>query len=205
MPTTASNIKSVPHTLEQNGIAVRDHQSTVEAARSHTKGAPLKLWAAGVNHSVYVLNRKLIKNRNVTPYALWHGTAPDISNIRVFGSSTYFLGPDSERKKFDPKATSSSSPRVYVGESKSQKASRIYVEAPGRTHVTRHVKAYENLQYWNEPPPVDFQTETNSNDTLKLSISSVVIPEKQKESKMKATTLPLPTRKSARGLIPRKI
>lgn len=47
------------HTPEQNGIAERDHRSTVEPARcqKHAKGAPLKLWAEAVNHSVYVLNR----------------------------------------------------------------------------------------------------------------------------------------------------
>lgn len=120
----------------------------------------------------------------MTPYELWHGTAPDISNIKVFGSPAYFLVPDSERKKFDPKATKG----VYVGESETQEASRIYVEATGRTHVTRHVKVYEDLQYWNEPPPVDFQTETKSIDTQETLTSSVVIPEKKRNPKGKPLT-----------------
>ncbi len=49
---------SAPYTPEQNGIAARDHRSTVESARSqiHDKGVPLNLWAEAVNYSVYVLN-----------------------------------------------------------------------------------------------------------------------------------------------------
>jgi hypothetical protein len=133
------------HTPEQNGIAERDRRSTVESARSqiHAKGAPLKLWAEAVNHSVYVLNGTLTDKTNVTPYELWHGGPPDLTNLRVFGSPTYFHVPDAERQKLDAKATRG----IYVGESETQKASRVYVEATGRTHITRDIRVYETLRF----------------------------------------------------------
>ena len=67
-----------------------------------------------------------------------------MSNLRIFGSVTYFFIPDALRQKLDPKAKRG----VYVGESEEQKASRIFDDSTGRTHVTRHVKVYENLPYW---------------------------------------------------------
>jgi hypothetical protein len=129
---------SAPYTPEQNGIAERDHRSTVESARSqiHAKGVTLKLWAEAINYSVYVLNRTISKSETITPYQRLFGKSPDISNLRVFGSVAYFFTPDVLRQKLDPKATKG----VYVGESEEQKASRVFVEATGRTHISRHLK-----------------------------------------------------------------
>jgi hypothetical protein len=145
---------SAPYTPEQNGIAERDHRTTVESARSqiHARGIPLKLWAEAINYSVYVLNRTLSNTKSVTPFEHWYGVQPDISNLRVFGSVCYFLVADDLRQKLDPKATKG----AYVGESEEQKASRVFVETTGWTHITRHVRVYENLPYWPlaiEPAP----------------------------------------------------
>ncbi len=48
---------SVPYTPEQNGIAERDHRSTVESARSllHSQGIPLKLLAECINIMLFTL------------------------------------------------------------------------------------------------------------------------------------------------------
>jgi hypothetical protein len=125
---------SVTYTPEQNGIAERDHRLKVESARSqiHEKGVPLKLWAEAINYSVYVLNRTISKSEIITPYQRWFGKSPDISNLRVFGSVAYFFTPDVLRQKFYPKATKG----VYVGESEEHKATRVFVEATGRTHIS---------------------------------------------------------------------
>jgi hypothetical protein len=125
---------SVTYTPEQNGIAERDHRLKVESARSqiHEKGVPLKLWAEAINYSVYVLNRTISKSEIITPYQRWFGKSPDIPNLHVFGSVAYFFTPDVLRHKLDPKATKG----IYVGESEEQKASRVFVEATGRTHIS---------------------------------------------------------------------
>jgi len=136
---------SAAHTPEQNGKAERDHRSTVEAARCHLHaiGALLKLWAEAVNHATYVLKRTLAHTDTQTPYEKWHGRKPDISNLRTFGSVAYFFIPDAERQKLDKKAIKG----AYVGESENQKASRIFAESTGQTHISRHIKVYENSPY----------------------------------------------------------
>ena len=198
---------SAPYTPEQNGIAERDHRSSVEAARSllHARGVPLKMWAEAVNYSVYVLNRTLSNTATVTPFERWFGVRPDVSHLRVFGSVAYIFVPDALRQKLDPKALKG----VYVGESEEQKASRVFVEATGRTHITRHVKVYENLPYWApvgpsatdvtppvptvsvDAPPADVKLEPGES----LPIGGVKRP-------LPAVGLPL--RKSARGLVPKR-
>jgi hypothetical protein len=84
---------SAPYTPEKNGIAEINHRIIVESARSqiHAHGIPLKLWAEAINYSVYVFNRTLSNNKSVTPFEHWYGVQPDISNLRVFGSVTYFF------------------------------------------------------------------------------------------------------------------
>lgn len=56
---------SAAYTPEQNGKAERDNRTTVEAARSqiHAKGIPLKLWAEAVNHSVYIKQNSIGKEK----------------------------------------------------------------------------------------------------------------------------------------------
>ena len=92
-----------------------------------------------VNHTTYVQNRTPRTNKTKTPYQIWFDKTPDISNLRIFGSVTYFLIPSEKRPKLDQKITRG----AYVGESEEQKASCIYVESTRRTHVT-YVKVFES-------------------------------------------------------------
>lgn len=139
---------SAAHTPEQNGKAERDHRTTVEAARSliHARNLSLNLWAEAVNHSVYTLNRTFSKRRSCTPYELWHGKKPNVANLRIFGSTAYVFVPEGERQKLDAKAIKG----IYVGECENQKASRIFVASTGKTHISRHIKVYENTNH-SEP------------------------------------------------------
>ncbi len=94
------------YTPEQKGIVERDHLTTLEFARIqiHARSIPLKLWAEAIHYSVYVLKRTLPNTKSVTPFD-WYGVQPDVSNLRVFGSVSYFLVPDDLRQKLDTKAT----------------------------------------------------------------------------------------------------
>lgn len=80
---------------------------------------------------------------NITPCQRRHGVKPDVSRLRVFGSVTYFFIPDG-LQKLDAKATRG----AYVGECEEYKASRVYVESMGLTHIVRHVKVYEKEPFW---------------------------------------------------------
>jgi hypothetical protein len=137
------------YTPEQTSNAERDHRYVVEGMSSVQQGRciPLKMWAELTNHTTYVQNRTLRYGKTQTPYELWSGKTPDVSNLRIFGSAAYFWIPDALRQKLDPKAKKG----AYVGQSGEQKAYRIYVEATGRTHVTCHVKVFESEPFNRQP------------------------------------------------------
>ena len=187
------------YTPEQNSNAERDHRFVVEGMRSvlQGRGIPLKMWAESTNHTTYVQNRTLRYGKTKTPYELWSGKTPDVSNLRIFGSTAYFWNPDALRQKLDPKASKG----AYVGQSEEQKACRIYVEATGRTHVTRHVKVFESEPFWiqpttvSSPPPGIVLPDVNPVLEPSASVSSI---------KNKTQPVALPPRKSLRGLVPKK-
>ena len=189
------------YTPEQNSDAERDHRYLVEGSRSnqHGRGIPLKMWAESTNHTTYVQNRTLRSGKTQTPYELWFGKIPDLSNLRIFGSTAYFWVPDALRQKLDPKAIKG----AYVGQSEEQKACRIFVEATGLTHVTRHVKVFESEPFWAQPTTV-----VSPAANIALPDASLIpepsVPVPVSGTKKKTQPVALPSRKSLRGLVPKK-
>lgn len=86
-----------------------------------------------------VLNRKISKSETLTPYQRWFGKSPDILNLRVFGSVSYFFTSDVLRQKLDPKATKG----VYVGEREEEKASRVLMQLDAPT--SHDILVYEDM------------------------------------------------------------
>lgn len=70
------------------------------------KDLPKTLWAEAVNTAVYVLNRTTHSSRSgiKTAYEAWTGRKPELSHVRVFGSTAYAHVPKQFRKKLDDKA-----------------------------------------------------------------------------------------------------
>ncbi|KAE9031889.1 hypothetical protein PR003_g13550 [Phytophthora rubi] len=60
---------TIAYTPEQNGMA--------------------ELWGEAMLAMVYTYNRTLATGIGMTPYELWHGQPPDVSNLRTFGSLAY--------------------------------------------------------------------------------------------------------------------
>lgn len=84
---------TAPYTPEQNGKVERENCTIMESARTMIKykNLPKALWAEAVNTAVYVLNRTpQSKNPEQTPFEVWHGRKPDLSHIKVFGSTCIF-------------------------------------------------------------------------------------------------------------------
>lgn len=132
----------------------------------------------GSYHSVHGLNRTISNKSTVTSFELKHEKAP--------------------------KATKG----IYVGESDNQKASRIFVEATGRTHVTRHVKVYENFPYWtkteeNIPAPT---ANIRSKTPEPMELNQTIIASTAPKFPTSETDTKLPTilRRSETGRIPKK-
>lgn len=69
------------------------------------KNVPLELWGLAVQCATYEKNRSIYSTNNVTPYQLWYGREPDVSNLKVFECLAFVHIPAEKRKKLQPKAT----------------------------------------------------------------------------------------------------
>jgi hypothetical protein len=155
---------------------------------------------------VYFFNRTISNSEIITPYQRWFGKSHDISNLRVFGSVAYFFPPDVLRQKLYPKATKG----VYVGESEEQKASRVFVEATGCTHISRYIKVYEDLPYWLASPlPVPTTLSTHSilltNVDTPDSVYSATPDKSSSYPSASGSSCCSTGSKTLRGLVPKKI
>ena len=82
---------TVPYAHEQNGTAEQANQTIQEKARTALidAGLPNTLWAEALNTAVYLANRSPSGSMAITPYKALYGTLPDLSNLRIFGSTAY--------------------------------------------------------------------------------------------------------------------
>ena len=97
---------TVPYNTEQNGVAERKNRTLLETARCLLLDArlPDSFWAEAVNTANYVRNRLPTKNLDdKTPFEVWTGKVPNISNFRVFGSKVYYLNREPDNRKFSPR------------------------------------------------------------------------------------------------------
>ncbi|XP_025836051.1 uncharacterized protein LOC112906335 [Agrilus planipennis] len=97
---------STPRVPEQNGRAERQNRTIVEMARTLLIAAhlPTRLWAEACRTAAYI--RNLIPLRRLhgkTPSELFYGRKPDVSHLRVYGSTCYVHIEKDKRKKFDKK------------------------------------------------------------------------------------------------------
>lgn len=139
-----------PYTPEQNGISERLNQTIVNAARSMLIQAklPIKFWAEAINCAVYIKNRSVTSALSkTTPYQVWFGKKPDVSNLRVFGCLAYAHVPRQCRRKLEPKSTKC----IFTGYPEGTKGYRLYNLSTGKFIRSRSVLFNENeFKQFNE-------------------------------------------------------
>lgn len=122
--------KTNPYTPEQNGVAERNNRSISDKARCMLLESqlPKEFWAEAVNYAVYLLNRSPSYGTDMTPFQFWSGEKPDLSAIRIFGTTTMVHIPGQLRKKWDPKSKKC----ILVGMDEQIKGYRLYDKSTGR-------------------------------------------------------------------------
>lgn len=113
-----------PYTPEQNGLCERMNRTIVERARCLLFDAKMdkKFWAEATNTAVYLRNRTIASGLSKTPYELWTGRKPDVSHLRVFGSTVMVHVPKIKRTKWDRKAVK----HILLGYADNTKGYRLY-------------------------------------------------------------------------------
>ena len=120
-------------------MSERKNRSLCESGRSMLFDAnlPTEYWGEAVMTACYLQNRLPTKATQIhkTPYELWNGSKPDLSNLRVFGSEAYVHIPKEKRTKWDAHAGKG----VLVGYSESSKGYKILHQATNKVTISRTV------------------------------------------------------------------
>ncbi|CAI5799470.1 Retrovirus-related Pol polyprotein from transposon TNT 1-94 [Podarcis lilfordi] len=179
-----AHVTTIPYTPQQNAIAERKFRSIMDMTRCMLKDAclPQKLWAEGVYTSVYLQNRLPPKGAERTPFELWHGKAPNLSHIRVFGSPCYFHVPKEHRHKLDSRAKAG----ILVGYASGGKGYRIMDLQTGKTNAYHAV-------YVDEYGKVDTKnTVVDSSDESERTQEFVYFPFETPQSTNLASSVTAP-------------
>jgi len=77
---------STPYVPQQNGLAERSNRTVIEGVRTLLKSSslPETLWCEAANTIVYVWNRTLSKDVEVTRFEQFTGVDPSIRQFRIF-------------------------------------------------------------------------------------------------------------------------
>nr|GEU82583.1 copia protein [Tanacetum cinerariifolium] len=113
--------RTVPRTLQQNGVVERQNRTLVEAAQTMLifSKALMFLWAKAVATACYTQNRSLIHtHHHKTPYELVHNKKPDLTFFRVFGALYYPINDNKDLGKLQPTADTG----IFVGYAPSRKS-----------------------------------------------------------------------------------
>ena len=98
--------KTVTNTPEQDGVVECFMRVLGEGTRAllAASGLPQNMWGFAMRVVSYVRNRMIHTKHKKTPWEVFYGEKPDVSNLRVFGSTAFLHVHDNKRKKMDLKS-----------------------------------------------------------------------------------------------------
>jgi hypothetical protein len=88
------HVLSPPYTPQYNGFTERANQTIIEKARCilMSISLPRLYWAEAVSTSVFISNLlPTLSQENLSPYELWAGASPPVSQLQTFGCLAYIV------------------------------------------------------------------------------------------------------------------
>jgi transposase InsO family protein len=124
---------SPPYTPQSNGRAERLNKTLLQRTRAmlHHFSLPDTLWEFAMEAAAYTRNRVVAVFEEKTPFELFFGQPPQLSNLRIFGCFASVLIPKKKRDKFDPVNETG----IFVGYLSHPRAWKILVLCDGRPIV----------------------------------------------------------------------
>ena len=159
---------TIAYTPQQNGVAERMNRTLIDLVRSmlHAKGLDKAFWAEALQTAVYIRNRVMSRSlpQGVTPHHRWHGSAPDLSYCRIFGSKCFYVVPKHKVKKLDPRAREA----IFVGYTLQSKGYKLWDIESRKCVLSRDVTFREEAEEDSSKINVDVTSSENSasNDTI---------------------------------------
>ena len=133
---------SVPYTPQQNGVVERKNRAMKEMATCMLEAKYLypKLWTEAINYDAYVHNKVAYKYLEyMATFEAWKGHKPDVSHLKVFGSSAWARIPFKKREALEPKRKES----IMVLYAKYAKGYKLFNPSYQNTFIERSVQFEE--------------------------------------------------------------
>ena len=135
-----------PYSPEQNGKCERMNRTLMDKARSmlHGAGLSFQFWPYAIDTAAFLVNRSATSSNGSgfqTPFELWYGSSPDLSNLRVFGCTCFLHIPSSLRSKLDAKAEKG----IFLGYDLQSVCYRVWVLSSKQVKLSVHVTFNETL------------------------------------------------------------
>lgn len=135
---------SCPYTHQQNGLAECKHRHVVDTAITllHAASIPIQFWFHSVAHAVYLINRMpSVVLGNLSPFQKLLGCVPDITHLRVFGTTIYSYVRHYNHHKLQPRTVQC----VFMGYAPVYKGVICYNSVTGKFIISRHMVHDETL------------------------------------------------------------
>ncbi|GJX51287.1 retrotransposon protein, putative, ty1-copia subclass [Tanacetum coccineum] len=135
--------RTPPYTPQNNGVSERRNRTLLDMVRSMMSQTtlPKSFWDYALETVARILNMVPTKKVDKTPYEIWHGQAPKLSYLKVWGCEA-LVKRDTLTKpdKLDPRSFRC----IFVGYPKETMGYSFYSPSENKVFVARNAEFFEN-------------------------------------------------------------
>nr|GFB63306.1 hypothetical protein [Tanacetum cinerariifolium] len=135
--------RTPPYTPQYNGVSERRNRTLLDMVRSMMSQTtiPKSFWDYALETVARILNMVPTKKVDKTPYEIWHGQAPKVSYLKVWGCEA-FVKRDTLTKpdKLDPRSFKS----IFVGYPKETMRYSFYSPSENKVFVAQNAEFFES-------------------------------------------------------------
>ncbi|GJR41221.1 retrotransposon protein, putative, ty1-copia subclass [Tanacetum coccineum] len=135
--------RTPPYTPQHNRLSERRNQTLLDMVRSMMSQTtlPKSFWDYTIESVVRILNMVPTKKVDKTPYEVWHGQAPKLSYLKVWGCET-LVKRDTLTKpdKLEPRSFKC----IFVGYPKEMMGYYFYYPPKNKVFIARNAEFFEN-------------------------------------------------------------
>ncbi|GJT25042.1 retrotransposon protein, putative, ty1-copia subclass [Tanacetum coccineum] len=182
--------RTPPYTSQHNGVSERRNRTLLDMVRfmmSQTT-LPKSFWDYALESVARILNMVPTKKVDKTPYEVWHGQAPKLSYLKVWGCEA-LVKRDTLTKpdKLEPKSIKC----IFVGYPKETMRYSFYypLENKIEPHFLVHYKPIQLGGYPNGQYPVSVTTDTSGQIKILPPKTAEEIVARERERKARTTLL----------------
>ncbi|GJX86668.1 retrotransposon protein, putative, ty1-copia subclass [Tanacetum coccineum] len=143
--------RTPPYTPQHNGVSERRNRTLLDMVRSMMSQTtlPKSFWDYALESAARILNMVPTKKVDKTPYEVWHGQAPKLSYLKVWGCEA-LVKRDTLTKpdKLEPRSIKC----IFVGYPKETMGYSFYYPSENKVFVARNVEFLENSLIAQEAP-----------------------------------------------------